>query len=139
MLSSKIRTGTYIELKLRALETTYAAQPAYSCGLRVVISFFGCNSFCRYLTKTRSKCGGPISCFMRLQRSSIRRSLPKPAARAQDIRLIVLVEVPTVHPTVAINNSWRHNALHDKELVGDFVLISPMSMSRLCRLRRELS
>ena len=70
---------------------------------------------------------------------------PKPAPRAQGIRLIVLLEVPRLlegRPylaTVAINNLWREKAIHDKKIAGDFVLISPMSVSRLWRQDPESS
>ena len=69
----------------------------------------------------------------------------KPAARVKGIRLIVLVEVPRLlegRPYVAgiaINNLWRDKALHDKKIDGDFVLISAMSVSRLCLLDKENS
>ena len=68
----------------------------------------------------------------------------KPAARVKGIRLIVLLEVPRLlegRPylaCIARNNLWRDKALH-KKTAGDFVLISSMSSSRLCRLIKENS
>ena len=62
----------------------------------------------------------------------------KPAARAQGIRLIVLLEVPQLLEgrqylaSVAINSLWRE--VFHKKIAGDFVLISPISVSRVCRL-----
>ena len=67
----------------------------------------------------------------------------KPEARAEGIRLIVLLEVPRLlegRPRlarVAINNLSRDKAVHDQKMAGDFMLISPMSVSRLCRLDKE--
>ena len=55
----------------------------------------------------------------------------KPEARAEDICLIVLLEVPWLlegRPclaSVAIDNLSRDKAVHDKKIAGDFVLISP--------------
>ena len=55
----------------------------------------------------------------------------KPEARAGGIRLIVLLEVPSLlegRPclaSVAIDNLSRDKAVHDKKIAGDFVLISP--------------
>ena len=80
-----------------------------------------------------------ISCFMRLQRSSIpsnRQNQP----RAKGILLIALLEMSRLLArrqylaSVAVNNLWRDEAVHDKKTAGDFVLISPMSVSRVCRL-----
>ena len=54
----------------------------------------------------------------------------KPEARAEGIRLIVLLEVPRLlegRPRlarVAINNLSRDKAVHDKKIAGDFVLTS---------------
>ena len=80
-----------------------------------------------------------ISCFMRLQRSSIpsnRQNQP----RAKGLLLIALLEMSRLLArrqylaSVAVNNLWRDEAVHDKKTAGDFVLISPMSVSRVCRL-----
>ena len=55
----------------------------------------------------------------------------KPEARAEGIRLIVLLEVPLLlggRPflaSVAIDNLSRVKAVHDKKIAGDFGLISP--------------
>ena len=55
----------------------------------------------------------------------------KPEARAEGIRLIVLLEVPWLlegrpcFASVAIDNLSRDKAVHDKKIAGDFVLISP--------------
>ena len=67
----------------------------------------------------------------------------KRAARAQGIPSIVLLEVPRLRGgrqylvSEAINNMWRDKACEAKKISGDFVLISPMSVSRLCQLPRE--
>ena len=67
----------------------------------------------------------------------------KRAARAQGIRSVVLLEVPRPlegRPclvSAAINNLWRDKAFQAKKTAGGFVLISPMSVSRLWRLDRE--
>ena len=69
----------------------------------------------------------------------------KPEARAEAIRFIVLLEVPWLlegRPclaSVATDNLFRDKAVQDKEIAGDFVLISPMLVSRLCRLDKESS
>ena len=69
----------------------------------------------------------------------------KPAAHAQGIRSIVLLEVPRLlegRPylvSVAIYKVWRDKAFQAKKTAGVFVLISPMSVSRLCRLVKESS
>ena len=69
----------------------------------------------------------------------------KPAARVKGIRLIVqlkvirLVEGRLCLASITINNWWRDKALHDKKIAGDFVLISGMSVGRLCRLDKESS
>ena len=69
----------------------------------------------------------------------------KRAARAQSIRSVVLLEVPRLlegRPylvSAAINNSWRDKTFQAKKTAGGFVLISPMSVSRLCRLDKESS
>ena len=61
----------------------------------------------------------------------------KRAARAQGIRSVVLLEVPRLlegRPyivSVAINNLWHDNAFQAKKTAGGFVLISPISVSRL--------
>ena len=64
----------------------------------------------------------------------------KPAACVQGIRLVVLLEMPRLlegRPylvSVAINNLWRHKTFQANKTAVDFVLISPTSVSRLCRL-----
>ena len=69
----------------------------------------------------------------------------KPAARAQGICSIVMLEVRQLlegRPylvSVAIDILSRDKAAHDKLIAGDFALISPMSASRLCRLDNESS
>ena len=69
----------------------------------------------------------------------------KPAARSQGIRSIVLLEVPRLlegRPylvSVAVNNVWRGKAFQANKTAGDLVLISPMSVSRLCRRDKESS
>ena len=69
-----------------------------------------------------------LSCFMTLVHL-IESS--KPEARAEGIRLIVLLEVPWLlegrpcFASVAIDNLSRDKAVHDRKIAGDFVLISP--------------
>ena len=71
----------------------------------------------------------------------------KPAVRAKGIRLIALLEVPRLLEgrqylaSVAINNLWRDEALHDRKIAGDFVLMSPICVgeSALSTGQREFS
>ena len=69
----------------------------------------------------------------------------KRAARAQGIPSIVLLEVPRLRGgrqylvSEAINNLWRDKACEANKISGDFVLISPMSVSRLCRRDKGIS
>ena len=69
----------------------------------------------------------------------------KREVRAEGIRLILQLEEPSLlegRPCVAIqamDNMWRDKAAHDKKIAGDFVLISSMSLSRLCRLDKGSS
>ena len=50
-----------------------------------------------------------------------------------------LLDGPPYLASVAIINLWRDEALHDKKIAGDFVLISAKSvrMGSLCRLDKE--
>ena len=69
----------------------------------------------------------------------------KPEARAEGNRLIVLLEVPWLleerpcRASVAVDKLPRDKAVRDKKIAGVFVLISPMSVSRLCRLDKGSS
>ena len=69
----------------------------------------------------------------------------KRAERAHGIRSVVLLEMPRPlegRPylvSAAINNLWRDKAFQAKKTAGGFVLVSPISVSRLCRLDKESS
>ena len=69
----------------------------------------------------------------------------KRAAREQAVRWIVPLKVPRLlerQPCLAVPrelNFRRDKALHDMKIAGDFVLISAMSVSRLCPLDEQSS